>query len=301
MKKIALMLATLIDEPFDQKGWIFETKWDGYRILGCKNRAVELISRGGKSYSAKFPTIVDGLKKLKGSFIIDGEVVILDKKGRSNFQLLQNYYKRKIGTPYYCVFDLLELDGENLRKLPLIERKARLKKLVRGSKFIRYTDHIEAKGKSFFKKAVKKGLEGIVAKREDSLYQSGRGRDWLKIKTKMRQEVVIGGFTEPKGGRKWFGSLLVGVYKNGKLVYIGHVGGGFNRQLLNDVYKELQKVRTTRCPFSTEPYANGLVTWVKPVLVCEVAFSEWTDDEKLRQPIFQGMRYDKPAKQVVRE
>lgn len=295
------MLATLIDEPFDQKGWIFETKWDGYRILGCKNRAVELISRGGKSYGAKFPTIVDELKKLKGSFIIDGEVVILDKKGKSNFQLLQNYYKRKIGIPYYCVFDLLELNGKNVRKLPLIERKEQLKKLIRGSKFIRYTNHIETKGKSFFQKAVKKGLEGIIAKKEDSLYRSGRSRDWLKNKTKMRQEVVIGGFTEPRGSRKWFGSLLVGVYKNGKLVYIGHVGGGFNRQLLNDVYKELQKVRAVQCPFSAKPYANGLVTWVKPVLVCEVAFSEWTDDEKLRQPIFQGMRYDKPAKQVVRE
>ncbi len=296
------MLATLVDKPFDQKGWIFEIKWDGYRAFASKNREdVELISRNQKSYNERFPTLVRELKKLKGSFLIDGEIVILDKTGKSNFQLLQNYYKRKEGTPYYYVFDLISLNGKDLRDLPLIERKALLKKLLRGAKTIRFSDHIEERGKAFFRAAAKKGLEGIIAKKGDSPYRSCRSRDWQKIKTKMRQEVVIGGFTEPKGSRKKFGALLVGVYKRGRLLYAGHVGGGFTEKLLRDVYCDWRKIVTRACPFVEEPHPNSPVTWVKPKLVCEVAFAEWTQDGNLRQPIFKGMRYDKPAKKVVRE
>lgn len=295
------MLATLVDEPFDEKGWIFEIKWDGYRALGCKNGSVQLISRGKKSFNARFPTLIQELSQVRGSFVIDGEIVILDKEGKSNFQRLQNYYKTKVGTPYFYVFDLLMVNGKDVREAPLIERKRLLKKLVSGSKHIRYSTHIETKGRAFFKAAEKKGLEGIIAKKGDSAYQSRRSRDWLKIKTKNRQEVVIGGFTEPKGSRKKFGALLIGVYSRGKLHYIGHVGGGFNQRLLRDIYNDLRKEISPHCPFSEEPHPNTPVTWVKPKRVCEVEFTEWTNDEKLRHPIFKGMRYDKSAKKVVRE
>ncbi len=298
MKKISPMLATLIDEPFDKEGWIFEIKWDGYRALGSKEN---LISRGQKSFNQRFPTILDALKHLPGSFVLDGEIVLFDAKGRSDFQLLQNYYKRKEGTPYYCVFDLLSLNGKDLCDRPLIERKALLKKLVRGSKLIRYSNHIETKGKTLFRAVKKRGLEGIIAKKADSAYQFHRTRDWLKIKTKRRQEVVIGGFTAPRGSRQKLGALLVGVYKKGKLHYAGHVGGGFNQQTLKEVHAELRKVIAKKCPFEEEPHPNSPVTWVKPQLVCEVSFTEWTDEGKLRHPIFEGMRYDKSAKKVVRE
>ncbi|MBX7066410.1 MAG: non-homologous end-joining DNA ligase [Parachlamydiales bacterium] len=295
------MLSTLVDEPFDEKGWIFEIKWDGYRAFAKKNGSLQLISRGKKSFNKKFPTLVAELEKLRGQFILDGEIVILDKTGKSNFQMLQNYYKKKVGIPYFYAFDILSLNRKDLRSLPLLERKKILKRVISGMKHVRYSQHILTRGKAFFKAAEKKGLEGIIAKKADSTYQFARTRNWLKIKTKNRQEVVIGGFTEPKGSRKRFGALLIGVYKRGKLEYVGHVGGGFNEALLEDVYAELKKVTASVCPFKTTPKPNTPVTWVKPKLVCEVEFTEWTSDGKLRHPIFKGMRYDKPAKKVVRE
>lgn len=301
MKSVSPMLATLIGEPFDEKGWIFEIKWDGYRALASKNGAVRLISRGKKSFNSRFPTLVAELEKLKGSFLIDGEIVILDKEGKSNFQMLQNFYKMKIGVPFFYVFDLLMIHGKDVTEFPLLKRKKLLKKLIAGAKHIRYSAHVETEGKSLFKVAEKKGLEGIIAKKGDSTYQFRRSRDWLKIKTKNRQEVVIVGFTEPKGSRKKFGALLVGVNDRGKLRYVGHVGGGFNQQLLQDIYAELRKEISANCPFEKEPKPNTPVTWVKPKLVCEVEFTEWTNDGKLRHPIFKGMRYDKSAKKVVRE
>lgn len=292
------MLATLVEEPFDRKDWIFETKWDGYRAFGSKRgRKVELISRNQKRFNERFPHIVEALRDLPGSFVLDGEIVILDKKGKSEFQLLQNNQ----GTPLFYVFDLLVLNGKDLRGLPLLERKRRLKELVKGSKLIRYSDHIKEKGRAFFQKAQKKGWEGIIAKNGLAPYQPFRTMDWQKIKTKMRQEMVIGGFTEPRGSRKKFGALLVGVYDRGKLLYSGHVGGGFNQKLLADTYAHLKKLITKKCPFAVEPKPNMPVTWVKPKLVCEVAFAEWTREGMLRQPIFKGLRIDKRAKEVVRE
>lgn len=302
-KKISPMLTTLTDEPFDQKGWLFEIKYDGYRALAFKNRDVQLFSRYQLSFNPRFPTLVEELKKIKGTCILDGEIVILDEKGRSHFQLLQNYQRDKVGTPYYYVFDILSYNSKDLTDLPLIERKKILKKLLSQSRLrhVKYSDHIQEKGKAFFRLALKKGLEGIIAKRADSVYQFRRSRDWLKIKTVLRQEVAIGGFTEPKGSRKFFGALLVGVYEKNKLKYVGHVGGGFNQQLLKDVYHQLQKIISPKCPFEEEPHARAPATWVRPKLVCEVSFSEWTKDGKMRQPIFKGMRADKPAKKVVRE
>lgn len=296
------MLATLIDEPFDEKGWIFEIKWDGYRALAEKEKDVHLVSRNQKLFR-QFPTINEELKKLPGKWVLDGEIVILDKKGRSHFQLLQNYQRKKVGPPVYFVFDILSYQGKDLRHLPLVERRKILKALLKKArlKYVKFSDDIEEKGKAFFQLAKKKGLEGIMAKKQDSLYRSTRTRDWLKIKTGMRQEVVIGGFTQPKGGRAYLGALLVGVYQKGKLVYAGHVGGGFDQEGLKEMYLKLKKITTSKCPFEIEPHPNTPVTWVKPQLVCEVKFAEWTEEGMLRQPVFMGIRVDKSPKEVVRE
>lgn len=299
--EISPMLATLVEKPFDGKDWLFEIKWDGYRALAHKNKTVRLISRGKKSFNVHFASIVKALEKLPGKFILDGEIVILDEKGRSNFQLLQNYQRRH-EVPYYYVFDILSYQGKELIALPLIERKQILKKLLaKAPDQIRFSDHVEAKGKAFFRKILKLGLEGMIAKKSDSTYQFHRSRDWLKVKTSLRQEVVIGGFTEPKGGRKRFGALLVGVYERGKLVYVGHVGGGFDERLLEEIHKQLLKCVAKTCPFAEEPHPNSPVTWVKPKLVCEVSFSEWTASGIMRQPIFKGMRIDKDPRSVHRE
>ena len=294
------MLATLVPEPFNSKEWVFEVKWDGFRALAYKKKKVELLSRNEKSFNARFPEIVKALEMLPGSFVVDGELVVLNQKGHPDFQKLQN---GKNSTPCYCLFDILSYDNKDLTHLPLLERKEILRRLLSAEpcKWLRFSETVEEKGIPFFKKIKKLGLEGIVAKRKDSLYVSSRSKDWLKIKTHLRQEVVIGGITEPQGGRKHFGSLLVGVYEKGKFVYVGHVGGGFNEALLKDVFRELEKLITTKCPFSKEPQPNAPVTWIKPKLICEVSFAEWTDKGMMRQPIFKGMRADKKAKEVVRE
>lgn len=303
MSNLSPMLAQLSKEPFDKEGWLFEIKWDGYRSLGLKKKEVKLISRNQKLFNARFPTIAKELKKIPGTFLVDGEIVILDKKGRSNFQLMQNYQRKKEGTPLYYLFDILSYNGKDLTKLPLIERKEILKSLLKRAKVphIKFSEHIEKKGKAFFRKAVKLGLEGIMAKKADSTYQFRRSPDWQKIKTHLRQEVVIGGFTEPKGSRKNFGALLVGVYEKNKLIYVGHVGTGFDQNLLTDIYAKLKKLITSKCPFANEPDPNSPAIWVKPKLVAEVSFAEWTNDGIMRQPVFKGLRIDKSAKEVVRE
>lgn len=298
-----MMLATLSDKPFDDPDWVFEIKWDGYRALARKTKKVALLSRNNLSFNARFPQIVKELETIPGTFTLDGEIVLLDSKGRSRFQLLQNYENTRVGTPYYFVFDILSYQGKDLTHLTLLERKEILRKILRQQslKVVRFSEHVEGSGIKLFAQAKKQGLEGIMAKRKDSPYSSSRSKDWLKIKCKLRQEVVIGGYTEPKGGRKNFGALLVGVYERGKLIYAGHVGGGFNEKLLTTIYAQLQKRVQKKCPFDKEPDPNSPVTWVKPQLVCEVAFAEWTRDGMMRQPIFQGMRIDKSPKDVIKE
>jgi bifunctional non-homologous end joining protein LigD len=228
---------------------------------------------------------------------------VLDERGISRFQLLQNIQRKKTAPPLYYVFDILWLNEKDLRELPLSKRRENLKKLLKKKKlfYIKLSEAIEEKGVSFFRAAKKLGLEGIMAKRAESPYRSSRSSDWLKIKTGFRQEVVIGGFTAPKGSRKLFGALLIGVYKKGKLSYVGHVGGGFDQKLLEEVFTQLKKRITKISPFAETPHPNAPVTWVKPELVCEVAFAEWTADGKMRQPIFKGLRFDKEARKVVRE
>lgn len=299
------MLATLVDAPFDDEDWLFEMKWDGYRSLAfIDNGKVNLKSRTGQIWNNKFAPIVQNLKKIKGKVILDGELVILDEEGKSHFQLMQNYHKEGDGALYYYVFDLLYQEGQDLRERPLIERKHKLQQLLQEHSFpiVRYSDHIIGKGIAFFKEVSKKNLEGIIGKKIYSQYESKRSRDWVKIKVMMKQEVVIGGFTEPKGSRKNIGALLVGVYNEDKqLLYSGHVGGGFTTKLLQDVYRKLAPLTQSKCPFLVKPQANAPVTWVKPKLVCEVSFTEWTKDQSMRHPIFQGLREDKLPETISRE
>ena len=299
------MLGVLAKKPFNRKGWVFEIKWDGYRAIAEINKQkVKLYSRNQLSFNAKFPTIVSELQQWSvESAILDGELAILDKAGRSEFQSMQNYQRTQVGTVFYCVFDLLYLDGRDLRTLPLIERKAILEKLLSKMPhhYIHYSEHVDEKGVAYFKRATAQHLEGVMAKNGQSPYSMHRSLEWVKIKSQQRQEFVIGGFTEPSGSRERFGSLLIGVYENGKLRYCGHVGGGFTRQSLKEVHEKLEPLFIITPPFINAPKVSPETTWIKPQLVCEVSFAEWTDEGLLRQPVFQGLRIDKKAKEVKRE
>ncbi len=301
--KVRPMLATLVREPFDRPGWLFEVKWDGYRAIAeVGRRGVALYSRNHHSFASRFRPLVDALARLGHDAVLDGEVVAVDERGRGRFQLLQNYQKTGRGDLRYYAFDLLKLDGRDLRGLPLRERKARLAGLLDGLPGVFVSEHVEGRGVAFFEAARQQGLEGVVAKDGDSPYREGvRGAEWLKVKTHGRQEAVIGGFTEPRGSRKGLGALLLGVYDGKKLVYIGHTGGGLTAAGLGDLRARLDPLVRKKCPFATTPKPNAPVHWVKPSLVCEVSFQEWTDEGILRQPIFQGLREDKAARAVRRE
>lgn len=297
------MLATLVDEPFDRADWLFEVKWDGYRAIAeVRKNGVELYSRNDKSFAARFAPIVESLEKLKHEVILDGEIVAIDEEGISRFQLLQNYQRTGKGNLCYFVFDLLSLDGRDLRAKPLEERKRLLEKTVKGLPRVSYSEHVLESGIAFFEAAEAKGLEGIIAKNAASPYREGvRGPNWLKIKTHARQEAVIGGFTQPRGSRKDIGALVLGVYEGKELVYIGHAGGGLGAQGLADLRAKLEPLVQKECPFQTKPKTNMPVQWVEPRLVCEVSFQEWTSDGVLRQPVILGLREDKSARSVHRE
>ncbi len=302
---ITPMLSTLVKEPFNDPDWIFEVKWDGYRAVAeVTRKKILLYSRNLKSFNEQFPEIVHELEKFKKEdIILDGEVVVVDEKGTPSFQLLQQFLKTGKGNIRYYIFDLLYFDGQDLRDLPLLERKKQLAELLNKieSPALFYSDHVEEKGISFFKTAVKLGLEGIMAKKKDSAYFSKRTNEWLKIKTHKSQEAIIVGFTEPKGSRKNIGSLILGVYKTDQLEFVGHVGTGFDEQALKDIYNKLKKQTTQKCPFKKKPATNTPATWVKPTIVCEVTFTEWTDDGIMRHPVFKGIRIDKSPKEVKME
>lgn len=296
------MLATLVDEPFDAKDWIFEIKWDGYRALAeIQKESVHLYSRSFQLFDKRYPSLIDHLRSIQTEAVLDGEIVVLDEEGKPSFQLVQNYQRTQKGTLVYFVFDLLYLEGYDIRHLPLIERKKLLKKLLPDIPQVRYCDHIKEKGKAFFKAARDKDLEGIIGKQSQSPYQEGRSHDWVKIKVHQRQEAIICGFTPPKGARIKFGSLLLGVYDQQQLIYVGHTGSGFDRQKLNKVYECLQPLIQDSCPFPSVPKLRSPVTWVKPEVVCEVNFAEWTQERQMRQAIFIDMREDKQATEVVLE
>jgi bifunctional non-homologous end joining protein LigD len=300
---IVPMLATLVKEPFDNPEWIFEVKWDGYRVIAeILNGDVALHSRNLISLNQKFPQIVDSLRKFRFNAILDGEIVAVDDLGQPNFQMLQGYRKNRKGHLLYYVFDLLYCEGHDLTGLPLIQRKEILKKILPSVPRIKFSDHVWNEGILFFRVAQEKGLEGIVAKHSQSAYREGRrSRQWLKVKTHLTQEGVIAGFTEPKGNRKGIGALVLGVFEKDELVFIGHTGGGLSTEMLREIRQKLDSLTQEESPFRVEPKTNTPVTWVKPELVCEVSFHGWTDEGIMRQPVFVRLREDKTAREVVRE
>ncbi len=297
------MLAHLVEEPFDKEGWYFEIKWDGYRAIAeCLHGAVRLYSRNNQSFAGHYPLIVQELKKIPFEVVLDGEVVVLDKNGRSDFGALQNYRRAPGGNLVYYVFDILHFEGHDLTGLPLYKRKELLKQVLPELERVKLNWHIENNGIEFYRGAEDLGLEGVVAKDSGSPYiTGGRSWYWRKIKIVKQQEAVVGGFTEPKGGRKGLGSLIVGVYDQGKLVYAGHVGGGFSDQQLHEVRARLEKLEIDECPFEKKPLTSETSHWVKPDLVCMVRFSEWTGEGSMRHPVFQGFREDIDPASVVRE
>jgi bifunctional non-homologous end joining protein LigD len=295
------MLAKETDKPFSSKEWIYEIKWDGYRAIAEVNKKnVKLYSRNGNTFEASYPVVVDALKQLNITAILDGEIVVIDESGRSNFQHLQYYGSFNEVTMEYRVFDLIAMKGKDTTGLTLIQRKELLKELLPENDVVKYSDHIEEKGEEFFRAAQEKDLEGIMAKKADSFYHPGvRTNEWLKIKHHKTQEAIIAGFTEPGGGRKLFGALVLGIWKDKKLKYIGHTGSGFDTKGLEKMYKLLKPRIISRSPFDEPVKTNKPATWVKPELVCEIKFTEWTKDGSLRHPIFLRLRDDKKASEVT--
>ncbi|MDB5250541.1 MAG: ligD [Segetibacter sp.] len=297
---IPAMLAKDTDTAFSKEDWLYEIKWDGYRAIAEVNKGdVKLYSRNGNSFLATYPDVVAELSKMKVQAVLDGEIVVLNEEGNPDFQKLQHYDSYRNFPIQYYVFDLLELNGKKLYNVPLIERKKQLAEILKKNEVIKYSDHIEERGEDFFEAIKQKNLEGIMAKRKDSEYYPGkRSADWLKIKHHQSDEAIIAGFTAPRGGRKYFGALVLGTMINGKLTYAGHTGSGFDGKLLKEMYAKLQPLIRDKSPFDERVKTNMPVTWVEPKYVCEIKFTEWTSDGKLRHPIFLRLREDKPAKEV---
>jgi bifunctional non-homologous end joining protein LigD len=299
------MLATLVDEPFSRPDWIFETKWDGFRsVCFVNNGKARFVSRNQIDMTPQYPELDGIAKQIEArEAILDGEIVALDAHGMPRFQLLQPRVGRKSGIEalrgtaqiVYFAFDLLYVDGYDLMGCTVVDRKSRLAEILRPAPFIKLSEHIESEGDAFFREIEKFHLEGMMAKRASSKYVQKRSSDWLKIKTVLRSEVAIGGYTQPRGTRSYFGSLVCGLYENGELRYVAHVGGGFNERTLASTYKLMQPLKTSQNPFVDAPKTNEPVQWIKPKLVAEVKFSEWTADRRLRHPVFVGLREDKKA------
>src|SRR5438477_3259552 len=313
------MKARLVDNPPTHGDWLYELKFDGIRAIAVKNNSkTSLISRNGNKLDARFPEIAEAVKNLPvGDCVIDGEVVALDEKGRSSFQLLQalEMEGRKAPLRFY-VFDLLELDGKSLLGLPLDQRKQVLATLCENvGDPIRYSGEISGDIKSLLAEVQCRGLEGLIGKQRNSVYEAGRRSGaWIKLKCVNEQEFVIGGYTPPQGARKYFGAILVGYYKDKRLMFAGKVGTGFTAKSLSMLHKKFQKEARDHCPFVDLPSKqNGQwvmditpsmmrkMRWVNPVFVCEIKFAEWTRDKKLRAPVFLGLREDKKPGEVVRE
>ena len=308
------MLATLIDKPFDDDGWLYEVKWDGYRALAYLQKGkAELRSRNNKGFSEKFYPLISALKEWKINAVIDGEVVVVNDKGLPDFGDLQNWRSEADGHLVFYAFDILWFEGKNKMNLPLIERRELLKKILPAHSVIKLSETFDASGSSFFSLAEEMQLEGIMAKRSDGLYVPGsRSKDWLKIKTEKRQEAIICGYTKNENTSKPFSALLLGLYEERKLISIGPVGTGFSVQQQKDMLKRFKTFEIKKCPFETVPDFNkpsrfrpnppkASVVWLKPKVVCEISYRELTKDKALRHPSFKGIREDKSAKDVVWE
>jgi len=312
--KLAPMLATLVDKPFDMEGWQYEIKWDGYRTVAfCNKSKVALKSRNDKSFNEKFYPVFKAVQQWNINAVVDGEVVVLDEGGKSNFGALQNWRSEADGELYFYVFDLLWLNGKDLAQIPMCNRRILLKEIIPENNIIRYSENFEVSGIEFFKTAKKMGLEGIMAKKSASNYTAGsRSKDWLKIKANKRQEMVIGGYTKNDNSSKSFSSLLLGVYEKGKLIYTGKVGTGFNDKQQIEMLKQFKPYIIKTAAFATLPDINkpsrfqhnplnATAVWMKPALVCEVSFTEMTTDGIMRHPSFEAMRIDKKATTVIKE
>jgi bifunctional non-homologous end joining protein LigD len=313
------MKAKLVEEPPTAGDWIYELKFDGIRLIAVKRGGtVSLFSRNQNELSRRFPEIVEAIRALPASeCVMDGEVVAVDEGGRSSFQLLQAREMEGRKTPvYFYAFDLLELDGKSLLSVPLETRKEVLEKLCEGSNhLIRYSGAIGDNARRLLEEVKRRGLEGIIGKQRESVYEPGRRSGaWIKIKCVSEQEFVVGGYTPPQGSRKHFGAILVGYYDKKKLVFAGKVGTGFTAKSLSILHKKFQKERRDNCPFVDLPSKqNGQwvqnitpsmmrkMHWINPLFVCEIKFAEWTRDGKLRAPVFVGLREDKDPLEVVRE
>lgn len=310
---VSPQLATLVKEPPPGEEWLHELKFDGYRMVYHLNRGkAHFWSRNGKDWTEKFPNLAKALKSLPiNTGILDGEIVVVDQKGRSSFQKLQQSMGSGGSANFvYQIFDLIYVDGYSLTKTPLRERKSLLEGLLASTKSngpLRYSDHIEGNGQDFFKQACQHGIEGIISKLADSPYESTRSKNWLKVKCNKRQEFVIAGYTPSKKGFPGFGSLILGVYgkgrDKGKLIYAGRVGTGFSIKQRLELQQKLDRISQASMPFAVKPKDPGLrdAHWAKPKLVGEVEFTEWTADGSIRHPSFQGLREDKKAADVVRE
>jgi bifunctional non-homologous end joining protein LigD len=311
------MKATLVAEPPAHGDWIYELKFDGYRALAMKSgRSVRLLSSNAKDFTARYPEITEGISSLRArSAIIDGEIVALDDEGRSSFQLLQAIELGEERPPIaFYAFDLLSLDGVKCLDEPLSSRRERLASILRDAKEpIRYSAEIGGDPRRLLKEIARRGLEGIMGKERDSVYEPGRrSRSWIKLKCIHEQEFVIGGYTPPEGTRSHFGALLVGYYEKEELRFAGKVGTGFNEALLKSLHRKMRALSREACPFADMPGttrsrwskkagSRETLHWVEPRIVCQLRFTEWTRDGKLRHPVFLGVREDKDPREVVRE
>jgi bifunctional non-homologous end joining protein LigD len=306
----APMLATLTDSPFSDEGWLYERKLDGMRCLAFrKAKKVRLLSRNKKDENDTYPELVEAIEKQKGhDFVVDGEIVAFEK-GVTSFSRLQGRMQIKDRdrarhsdiAVYYYLFDILHLDGCDTTRLGLRDRKALLREALRFDDPLRFTAHRNQDGEKFLEEACRKGWEGLIAKRADAKYVHKRSTDWLKFKCVSRQEVVIGGYTDPRGERVGFGALLIGHYENGDLRYAGKVGTGYDDETLKELGDRLSSMERETSPFADRDIPEKGVHWVTPKLVAEVGFTEWTEDGRLRHPRYLGLRHDKKPKEVVRE
>jgi bifunctional non-homologous end joining protein LigD len=294
--RVQPMLATLVAEPFDKPGWVYEEKYDGDRLLAYKeDTRVRLLSRNGKDNTSRFTEIAAAIEKLRpATLLLDGEVVVFDRQRVSRFQLLQ----QGKGDPVYAVFDCLYGDGKDLRHEPLLARREALEKVVSSKGVLLLSHRLAASGFEAYKIAKRSGYEGLVAKDLSSPYVQKRSKFWLKVKVHQEDEFVIAGSTAPEGSRKYFGALLLGAYENGKLHYVGKVGTGFDEKTLAELHKKFQPIIREK-PALVDPPRERDVTYLEPRLVAQISYQELTADRKLRQPVYLGLRDDKRAKDVT--
>lgn len=293
--RVSPMLATLVDAPFSRSNWVFEEKYDGVRILAYKEgNRVSLISRNAIDRTNRYPAIAKELLRLNANtLLLDGEVVVLDARNVSRFQLLQ----QAKGRPQYAVFDCLYKDGKDLRRASLNVRRSTLEQVLSANATVHVGTRVAEDGIEAFELAVKRGLEGVIGKDSSSPYIEGRSKAWLKVKVNQREEFVIGGFTAPEGARHHFGALLLGTYNRDQLQYVGKVGTGFNDEILAHLHQKMKRLARSKCPFSIDVKERS-ATFVAPKLVAQIGFTERTKDGKLRHPVYLGLRDDKAAREI---